>query len=267
CMEKWGSTADYLKKKIPGKTFVIAPVSFNGVDHVFKYNEVHFFLGNSSMAVTAKVRYNASPVATLINSSPHKATTLLGGVIFTRKDNDKINSLADLKGKTIMGAKETSLGGWQAAHKEMFDAGIDPFKDLAGVVWAGTHDKVVSAVKFKAVDAGTVRTDTLERMADEGKINMDDFRIINKKDHKDFPFVCSTLLYPEWPLMKAAGTTEEIAREVSTALLEMRFTDIAAKQAKILGWREALDYQAVEELQKTLKVGAYKVEKQKEKAK
>ena len=51
--------------------------------------------------------------------------------------------------------------------------------------------------------AGTVRTDTMERMEAEGKIKISDFKIINQmKDN--FPFVHSTPLYPEWPIAAAA---------------------------------------------------------------
>lgn len=260
CMQKWAATAEYLTKKIPGKTFTIAPVSFNGVYHVIKNNEVHFFLGNSSMGVTAQVRYNAVPVLTMINAAGEKGVSLFGGVIFTAKDNEAVNTLADLNGKNIMAVKETSFGGWQTAYKEFVDNGIDPLTDFKIVEWGGSHDKVVAAVKFRAVDAGIVRTDTLERMEAEGKIDLRDYKIVNKKENPDFPFVCSTALYPEWPLMKVAGTSDAIAKEVVDALLEMRFYDVAAQKAKIIGWKEALDYKAVEEVQKLLKVGAYLLE-------
>jgi twitching motility protein PilJ len=37
----------------------------------------------------------------------------------------------------------------------------------------------------------------------------------------------------------------------------MKPDDEAAKNAKIVGWTDPLDYQPVEDLQKTLKVGAF----------
>jgi twitching motility protein PilJ len=143
------------------------------------------------------------------------------------------------------------------AYKEFVDAGIDPFKDFASMEFSGKHDNVVFAVQNEQVEAGTVRTDTLERMAAAGAIAMEDFKIVGKKDLGDFPFVCSTKLYPEWPLGKAAATDAGLSAKVVAALKELKPEDAAAKAAKIVGWSDPLDYSGVEELQKTLKVGAY----------
>ena len=86
---------------------------------------------------------------------------------------------------------------------------------------------------------------------------MDEFKIINKKTHNGFPFVCSTALYPEWPLAKTQKTSDAVAREVLDALKQLKGSDQAAKDANVVGWVDALDYTPVEELQKLLKVGAY----------
>jgi hypothetical protein len=44
---------------------------------------------------------------------------------------------------------------------------------------------------------------------------------------------------------------------VASALKEIKPKDKAAKDAKIAGWTDPLDYYGVEELQKELKIGAY----------
>ena len=256
-LKKWQATGDYLGSKISGKTFEIVPLDFDRVFPAIKAHDVDFFLVNSSMFVTAKVKYGAVPILTMINSRQGKALKSFGGVIFTTAYNDKINSLADIKGKKFMGVKKSSFGGWQMAYKEFVDAGIDPFKDFASVEFGGKHDNVVYAVQNEAVDAGTVRTDTLERLAASGAIAMEDFKIIAKKDYPDFPFVCSTKLYPEWPLARVAGTDQGLSDQVVAALKAMKPDDKAARAAKIVGWTDPLDYTPVEELQKTLKVGAY----------
>jgi len=143
------------------------------------------------------------------------------------------------------------------SYKEILDEGIDPKNDFASLEYGGKHDNVVLAVQNGAVDAGTVRTDTLERMAAEGSIDMEEFKILNKKELNGFPFVCSSSLYPEWPLGKVQKTSDEIASLVVEKLKQMTAQDPAARAAKVVGWTDALDYGPVEELQKSLKVGAY----------
>ncbi len=255
-LKKWSATGEYLTEKL-GQQVEIVPLSFDKVMVAIKGGDVAFFLINSSMFVTAKVKYNAVPIATMINSRQNKALKSFGGVVITSGYNDTINSFADLKGKKFAAVKKSSFGGWQMAYKEFVDNGINPFKDFASMEFLGKHDNVVFAVQNEQVDAGTVRTDTLERMVASGDIAMEDFKILGEKNHKNFPFVCSTKLYPEWPLGKVAATDDGLALKVVTALKALKPTDKAAKTAKIIGWTAPLDYSGVETLQQSLAVGAY----------
>ncbi len=256
-LQMWNATGEHLSRALGDKKIKIIPLDFEAVDPAIKNSDVDFFLVNSSMFITAKIKYGASAIATMVNSRNGNPLTSFGGVIITSAENEKINTLADLKGKRFMAVKETSFGGWQMAFKEIIDSGIDPEKDFAELIFIGNHDNVALAVQNEAVDAGTLRTDTLERMQVEGIIDMEDLKVIAKKDHVGFPFVCSTKLYPEWPLAKVKSTSDKIAQEVVSALKLLKSSDRAAKDAKIVGWVDPLDYSPVEELQKALKVGAY----------
>ena len=256
-LKMWKSTGEYLTSKLDGATVEIIPLDFEEVFPAIEEKKVDFFLVNSSMFVTAKVKYQSSAIATMINSRQGKPLESFGGVILTTEWNDEINSVQDLKGKHFMAVQDTSFGGWQMAYKEMLDSGVDPMKDLSKLDFGGKHDNVVLAVLNEQVDAGTVRTDTLERMAAAGDIAMEDFKIIAKKDNQDFPFVCSTALYPEWPLAKIGDTPADLADKIVGALKELKPEDKAAKDAKIVGWTDPLDYQGVEDLQKSLKIGAF----------
>ncbi len=256
-LAKWQATALFLNSKIPEDKFVIVPLKFVDVNPSVEAGKVDFFLVNSSMYITAKVKYGAKSIATMINSRQGKPLKSFGGVIITSSENDSINSIADIKGKTFMGVKESSFGGYQMALKEMIDAGVDPAKDCSKLTFGGKHDNVALSVMNEIVDCGTVRTDTLERMEADGTIDLEDFKIINKKSNKDFPFVYSTTLYPEWPLAKVKATPDEIVKKVVEALKTIKQDDPVAKAAKIIGWVEPLDYTPVEDLQKQLGIGGY----------
>jgi ABC-type phosphate/phosphonate transport system substrate-binding protein len=253
----WKTTGEYLSQAVPEHTFEVVPLGFDDVNPAIEAGKVDFFLVNSSMFVTAKVKFGATAIATMVNSRQGQPLKSFGGVILTTAENDAINSMADLKGKTFMAVKQSSFGGWQMAYKEILDAGIDPQKDFAKLEFGGKHDNVVYAIMNEAVDAGTVRTDTMERMAAAGEIDLDEFKLITPKNHTGFPFLCSTTLYPEWPLAKVASTPDDVAGQVVAALKKLKPTDSAAQKAKVVGWVDALDYGPIENLQATLKVGAY----------
>lgn len=255
-LEMWNATADYLKGKIPAESFEVVPLSFTEVFPAIESGKVDFFLVNSSMFVTAKIKYGAHALATMLNERQGQKLNSFGGVIITSADNADISKFADLKGKTFMAVEKSSFAGWQIAHKELLDAGIDPHKDFAKLKFGGTYDNVVLAVKNGAVKAGTVRTGTLERMAAAGEIDLVDFKVLQPQKHMEFPFLCSTRLYPQWPFAKAKHTPDAIANAVALALKQLSANDPAAKNGQIVGWADALDYTPVEDLQKTLKVEA-----------
>jgi len=261
CREKWKPTADYLTKKVPGYSFSIVPLAHGEIYAAVERGEVDFILTNSSFYVGLELLHGASRIVTLRNLRLGRAFTEFGGVVFYGADRRDIERLADLRGKTFMAAEETSFGGWQMAWRELKEAGIDPYRDFASLSFGGTHDAVVYAVRDGKVDAGSIRTDTLERMAMEGKIRLGDFRVIHEHEGEDsshLPFLHSTRPYPEWPMAKLRPTSEELAEEVAGALLSMPPDCPAAKAARCAGWTIPLNYQPVHDCLKELRVTPYK---------
>jgi twitching motility protein PilJ len=254
-LTQWKATAEYLNEKLPGRSFEVVPLDFAEILPAVQQGKINFFLTNSSMFVAAEREHGARAVATMVNARQGKPLNAFGGVIFTRAGNQAINGLADLKGKTFMAVDKTSFGGWQMAFKELLDAGLDPGSAFAKLEFGGKHENVVLAVINGTVDAGTVRTDTIERMAADGLIDLADVKVINAKSHKGFPFLCSTALYPEWPLARTAATPEDLARAVEQALLAMPAESRAAKDASVVGWSQPLDYTPVGQLRSALPAG------------
>lgn len=257
-LNMWSATADYLTSGLEEYSFSIVPLDFQAIGPAVSRGEVDFVLTNTSSYVELEALYGVSRIATLNNLVGGVGTTLFGGVIFRRAERNDINGLRDLKGKSFMAVDETSMGGWQVALRELKEKGVNPESDFPSLRFTRTHDAVVEAVRDGVVDAGTVRTDTLERMAEEGKIDLRAFRILNPRRVAGFPFALSTGLYPEWPLAKVKHANDMLAQKVILALLSMPSDSPAAKAAKIVGWTIPLDYQPVHELMKELRIGPYK---------
>jgi len=130
-----------------------------------------------------------------------------------------------------------------------------PEKDFAPLSEGLTHDAVVRAVAEGKVDAGTVRTNILETMQREGKIDMKGFRVIHPVRHADFEDVCSTPLYPDWPVASLKDTPPQLESRMQRALLSIPSGHPALEQArKIERFVPALDYGPLEELMKFLRV-------------
>lgn len=242
---------------VPDYDFEIVPLDFAEVDPAVKFGQVDFILVNPGIYVNLEVRYRISRIATLNNQVGAVSNNVFGGVLFTRRERDDINSLTDIRGKSLMAVDVTSLGGFQMAWREMNAQGLDPYRDTASFSFGGIHDEVVRSVRDGRVDVGNVRTDILERMAADSLIDLDQFKIINEKVNPGFLVSRSTRLYPEWPFSKVLHTSNELAQRVAVALLNMPVNHPAAQAGRYAGWTIPLDYQSVHDLFKELHLPPY----------
>ena len=262
-LRQWQPTADYLSQKIPGYTFKMVPFEVNSLlNQAVSREHYDFVFTNSAAYVELNKRYGVAAIATLVNKGeePGKAYTKMGSVIFTRADRADINKFTDLKGKTFMAVDEMGFGGWRIAWRALLSHGVNPYKDFKRLSFAGgLQQSVVYAVLDGDVDAGCVRTDTLERMANRGKIRLSDFKVLEPRTSGEMDFLYDTRLYPEWPFAKMRGTPEPLARQVAAALINMPANAPAALAGNYVGWDESLDYKPVDELLEELGIGPYEI--------
>lgn len=250
--QQWGATADYLTQALPRHCFRIMPLAFNEVEEAVASGRIQFLLANPAMYVDLEVRHRISRIATLRNGSGNQARNRFGGLIITRADRSDIGELSDLRGKDLVAVDPNSLGGFLMQLDLLRDTGVAAPAALAALDFAGTHDAVVLAVHDGLADAGMVRTDILERMANQRRIELSDFRVLAPRTIAGFPLLLSTSLYPEWPVSTLQSTPNWLAQQVAVALLQMPRDDPAALAGGYAGWSVPLDYQPVHQLLQAL---------------
>ncbi len=256
--KRWGPTADYLTDGVGDYSFNIVPLDLDQIDDAVADERVDFVLTNPGNYVDLEARYGISRIATLRNLGDGRPVTVFGAVVFTRADRSDINHLKELKGKTFMAVSPDAFGGFQMAWMELKDIGIDPFRDFGALRFAGfPQDDIVYAVRDGRVDAGTVRTDILERMAKEGKTNLSAFKVLNRRSTPDFPLLHSTRLYPEWPFSKLKHTPHDLAQQVAIALLTLPSDSPVVRSGTYAGWTIPLDYGSVHSVFQSLQIGPY----------
>ncbi|MBI5591703.1 MAG: PhnD/SsuA/transferrin family substrate-binding protein [Deltaproteobacteria bacterium] len=261
CRLMWQPTMDYLGEALPGRQFDLVPLYFDEIEPAVKNKSIDFLICNPAIYVDLEVRYGVMRTMTLRNLVGTQIVSEFGCVVFCRADRSDLRGLRDARGQRLAATKQTSFGGWYMALREFRSAGIDPERDCARLVFLDTHPAVVRAVLSGEVDIGTVRTDTIERMAASGEIRMDEIRVIPGDavpgSQSTFPYLHSTRLYPEWPFAKIADTTDELSREVTVALLSMPADSPAAMAAQSGGWGVCLNYTSVHDCLRELRVPPY----------
>ncbi|MDH3630691.1 MAG: PhnD/SsuA/transferrin family substrate-binding protein [Gammaproteobacteria bacterium] len=257
-LERWSPTAKYLSQRIDDHGFKIVPLTLEGMRSHVEQDKLDFVLTNTGNYVVLEDAFGISRLATLKVRHLGQDFTQFGAVIFTRRDHPALNRIADIADHTMMAVSRNAFGGFQMAWREMIEVGVDPFADLERLRFIGfPQDEIVYSVLERRVDAGTVRSGTLERMAAEGLIDIGSIKVLGAKDSDAFPFLHSTRLYPEWPFAKARKTSEELAQRVAIALLQLEPDSTAAASAFAAGWTIPLDYGPVHELFRQLEIAPY----------
>lgn len=257
-LERWSATAEYLSQSLDGYRFRLLPLTLDGMREAVADDRLDFILTNTGNYVVLEDAYGISRLATLKVNHGGGIYTQFGAVIFCRRGRSDLNSLQDLAGHSMMAVSINAFGGFQMAWRELLAAGIDPMQDLGKLQFSGfPQDKIVHAVLAGEVDSGTVRSGTLERMAAEGIIDIDEIKVLGARNEDQFPFLHSTRLYPEWPFAKARHTPPGLAQQIAIALLRMESGSEAATRAYAAGWTIPLDYGPVHDLFRELGIGPY----------
>lgn len=104
------------------------------------------------------------------------------GIILARKKSG-IKTIADLKGKSMIFGPMLAPTGFMSQVDMLEQNGIDPENDLAFyTIPPGSfkHEKVIYGVMFEKYDAGAIPIFDFETMAEEGRIDPEDFTIVAK---------------------------------------------------------------------------------------
>lgn len=98
-------------------------------------------------------------------------------IVITQARNDKINGVADLKGKRVAHVSQTSNSGHQAPVFFFSRMGVTPGKDYQ-IAFSGKHDNSALGVVNGDYDAAAVADTVVQRMVARGVIKASDFKIV-----------------------------------------------------------------------------------------
>lgn len=245
----WRESVQYLNTLFPSHQFVPVPLNFEDMQKSVQKGDVDFIITNPMYAIQLEHTYGLSRIATLSPRYKNHYYCEYGSVIFTKADKKEIQNYSDLKNKKIGAVSAHSFGGYLIGMKELNNPSL-----LNNVTFLNTHNNVVKAVLKGTVDVGIIRTDILEKMSDDGLLNLNDIKVLEAKTYPDFPFLISTELYPEWVLAKISHTSEYLTNEVLSTLLKISSSP-KANQAFHL--KTPLDYSKVHTLLKEFNIYPY----------
>jgi diguanylate cyclase (GGDEF)-like protein/PAS domain S-box-containing protein len=255
---QWQPLAELLQREIPHREFEIIPLYSAELELAATRRQLDFVLTNPASYIRLQsYKGVGSPLATLQFSHDGHLISHFGGVIFTRKDEPDIETLQDIRGKTVAFTSEESFGGYQMQALELLRQGMSLGNDVKRMALGMPHDNVVKAVLSGQAQVGLVRTGLLESMAKDGLLDVKQIKIINPQLIPGFPYLVSTALYPEWAFMYLTDTDEKLARHVTATLFMLDAKTEITQQMEIHGFTAPADYTVVANLMRELRAAPF----------
>lgn len=251
----WQPLVTYLNSRLDGIRITLKPINFLEMHDILAGKELDFIVTNPGHYILLREHYNLeSTIATIVRrTGKDNATQQTGGVIFSRLQREDISTLKDLRGKWLAVAGTTHLGAYQAQAYALLQAGILLPRD-APLVVTGDFNSVVESVLAGNVDAGFLPTGKLEEVWENGTLPVDELKVINVKNQPGFPYVVSTRLYPQWPVIALPHVKQEFIDAVLAGLMTLQPEHPAAKAASIAGFAPPADYHSVENIVRALEL-------------
>lgn len=246
-----------LKKAMPAHDFVISPLTYEGVERGTQNKTLDFVLTNPAHYVLLSKQFAlTAPLATLINK-PEGNLTQFGGVIIVRSDRKDLTKLSDLQGKLVGIVNVKSFGGYHVQAYELSLVGLHQAENYTIESLGLPHDSVVRAVLSGQVDAGFIRTGVIEGMIRDGLLKGSQLTVLNAQKVGGFPYLLSTHLYPEWPMVALGSVDEKLVRQLTAALLTSDVTSPATGRISDHFFTPPQDYTPIENLLRELRLPPY----------
>lgn len=192
-------------------------------------------------------------VATVDMDPSEPSTPYFGGVIVRRRDRERWDALHRLSGARVAYQDRGLLGGYAAPMKRILDSGVRRASLRLSRTGPG-YDDVLDAVLEDRADVGFVRTGVLERWQRLDDPRRHELEVVAPMAVDGFPYVTSTPVYPEWPVVLMPHLDEPRGRRFAQTLLAMEAGETALVAARIAQVTVPADYSGVDTLLRALRL-------------
>ncbi|WP_320056340.1 diguanylate cyclase domain-containing protein [Desulfuromonas thiophila] len=253
--QRWQPLIDHLSAQLPGKRLELRLLDQAQMQQALTDGELDFVFTNPSHYIRLRAQTELTgAIATQVSLENALPTAVLAGVVVRQKARTDLRRLEDLRGQRVACAGKQYLGGYTAQAAALLERGV-PLRSLKLIETGQPHDRVVRAVLQGEVDAGFIRTGLLESLVREGRqAEVEALEVIELQNHRHFPFVASTPLYPEWPWVALPHVDGETCRRLSSLLLGLEPDHPAVRAAGIHGFAVPADYSRVEAAMQALRL-------------
>ena len=247
----WSSLIHGLEEKLPGKRIVLKHFNLVGMATALNTRQLDFVVTNPGNYVVLEAKSGITRIATQVAEASNDPGQVVGSAVVVLDQRKDLQSLDDLRGKTLAAVSPDAFGGYQLIWAELRRLGIDPERGGVNPLFTDfPMARVVESVRSGRADAGVLRACLLERLERDGVLPAGELRVLSPRP-SDSTCRVSSRLYPGWAFAAAKGTPAVLSRKVLFALLSLK------ADADGESWSVPADYHPVHELFQELQIGPY----------
>lgn len=206
----------------------------------------------ASVYMELELNYGGHAIATRKTRWADNPSASVGAAVVVRADNNKIRTLADLRGRRMASGGADAVDGWLALAYELKERRLRPEAYRAHTAFLNfPMPDVISAVLSGKVEAGVLSTCMLERAELAGLLKPGALRVVDEKTTQGFSCRHSTALYPDIVVAALPRTAPDVVKATTLALLSM-------PENADFAWQVATNFVSVNRLYKELHLGPWK---------
>lgn len=220
----WAPLEKQLEKFAPQFDFNIISLNQTDLVNAVAKQELDFAVVHPGVLIEMETKYGVSNIASIVRQTAvdGKHLTMYGGVIAILSSNKEIKNLADAKGKTIAVAHRDGFASMLMQKDVFANADVDILQECNMLYTGQPLDNVLAAMRSKKADIGFFRTGYIEEMIANGRLAPDELTILNKQNIKDYPYLLSTPLYPEWAVVATTRAAPSTVKAVMASLYQIK---------------------------------------------
>ncbi|MQY61629.1 phosphate/phosphite/phosphonate ABC transporter substrate-binding protein [bacterium] len=212
---------NYLSKKLDMNVVLVLFPDYASIVEYLKTNQIDIVALGPIEYIKAQQEAEVVPIVapTIQGQAVQKS------VIITRRDSG-IEALSDLKGKTFAFVDKNSALGYLIPRILLMQNGINPVRDLKGIFFTGSDDKVFHSVLDKKVNAGAMARHLYQYLS------------TSNKRRSEITILAESQEIPQGPFVARKGLNEELTKRLRDLLINLY---LSHEGRKILRYGQIFD--------------------------
>ena len=252
--ELYRKTVETLRSVVAPRTLSVKFYSPGDLDRLGARDGLHLIFGSAGFYRRTALATGNRELVSISSPRYPDPNYSDGSAIVARSDRSDIREVADLKDKRLAVNARFTFTGYIVPMGEVAAIGENPDRFFSHIEQRGegaTMPLIARDVIEGRADAGFLRLCMLETLEERGVIPRGALKVVGERTRPGEPCRRSTLLYPGWTVSSTPRADSDLIRRVTQALLAMEPASGGQH------WAVATNYQSVDELYRSLKLGPY----------